>query len=41
MREVKAVYRILSFLCLGALLVAASWLYHRYFREKLTAQRPG
>jgi uncharacterized membrane protein len=25
------VYRILSFLGLGALLVAASWLYYRFF----------
>ena len=34
MAKVETVYRILSFLCLGSLLVAASWLYHRYFREK-------
>jgi len=36
MRNVEAVYRILSFMCLGTLLIAASWLYHRYFRQ-LTA----
>ena len=35
MAKVETVYRVLSFLCLGTLLVAASWLYHRYFREKL------
>lgn len=35
MREVKAIYRILSFLCLGGLLVGASWLYNRFFRERL------
>jgi uncharacterized membrane protein len=34
MAKVETVYRILSFLCLGTLLVAASWLYHRFFREK-------
>lgn len=33
MRNVEAVYRILSFMCLGTLLIAASWLYHRYFRQ--------
>jgi len=37
MARVEAVYRILSFLCLGTLLLAGSWLYHRYFREKLAA----
>ena len=35
MRNVEAVYRILSFMCLGTLLIAASWLYHRYFRRLL------
>ena len=35
MRNVEAVYRILSFLCLGTLLIAGSWLYHRYFRQLL------
>ena len=33
MRNVESVYRILSFLCLSTLLIAASWLYHRYFRR--------
>ncbi|MGB2822022.1 MAG: DUF2339 domain-containing protein, partial [Phycisphaerae bacterium] len=37
MAKVEAVYRILSFLSLGTLLLAGSWLYHRYFREKLAA----
>ena len=37
MARVETVYRILSFLCLGTLLVAASWLYHRFFREKPAA----
>ena len=37
MARVETVYRILSFVCLGTLLVAASWLYHRYFRDKLPA----
>jgi hypothetical protein len=32
MRGVEAVYRILSFLGLGAVLLAASLLYHRFFR---------
>ena len=32
MRGIEAVYRILSFLGLGLLLVAGSLLYHRYFR---------
>jgi uncharacterized membrane protein len=32
MRDVEAGYRILTFLALGGLLVAASWLYHRFFR---------
>ena len=34
MRGVNAVYRILSFLALGVLMVAASFLYHRYFRPR-------
>lgn len=32
MSDVEAGYRILTFLALGGLLVAASWLYHRFFR---------
>lgn len=32
MRDVDAGYRILTFLGVGGLLVAASWLYHRFFR---------
>ncbi len=35
MRNVEAIYRILSFMCLGTLLIAASWLYHRYFHRLL------
>ena len=38
MAKVETVYRILSFLCLGTLLVAGSWLYHRFFREKPAAE---
>jgi len=37
MRGVDAAYRILSFLGLGILLVAASWLYNRHFKT----QAPG
>jgi uncharacterized membrane protein len=32
MRDVQAGYRVLTFLALGVVLVAASWLYHRFFR---------
>ena len=35
MHGVDAIYRILSFLGLGALLLAASFLYHRFFRQAL------
>ncbi|RKY26066.1 MAG: hypothetical protein DRP83_05140 [Planctomycetota bacterium] len=42
MRGIDAVYRILSFLVTGVLLVLASWLYHQFFRssslEQETAQ---
>ena len=31
MQGVTAAYRILSFIALGVLLIAGSWLYHRYF----------
>jgi uncharacterized membrane protein len=40
MRGVEAVYRILSFLGLGTVLLAASWLYHRYFRSPPASARP-
>ena len=38
MSDVQAVYRILSFLGLGILLLAASLLYHRYFRPEPTPE---
>jgi len=41
MRNVEAVYRILSFMCLGTLLIAASWLYHRYFRQLMAPSAKG
>jgi uncharacterized membrane protein len=34
MRHIEAVYRILSFMGLGILLLAGSWLYHRHWRVK-------
>ena len=37
MQGVEAIYRILSFLGLGGLLLAASFLYHRFFRQILAA----
>ena len=37
MAGIEAGYRIASFLALGVLLVAASFLYQRYFRKPLTA----
>ncbi len=36
--DVEAVYRILSFLALGILLVAASWFYNSYFRAAANAK---
>ncbi len=33
MASVQAVYRILSFVGLGALLLAGSWVYNRYFQQ--------
>ncbi len=35
MANVETMYRILSLFALGALLVAASWLYHLFFRDML------
>jgi uncharacterized membrane protein len=37
MADVDAGYRIASFVALGAMLLAASWLYQRYFREALAS----
>jgi uncharacterized membrane protein len=33
MQGVEAIYRVLSFIGLGLLLLAGSLLYHRYFRN--------
>ena len=38
MSNVEAAYRIGSFVCLGALLVAGSFLYHRYFKPAAAAR---
>ena len=40
MQGVDAAYRILSFLGLGMLLVAASWLYNRHFKTPAPQTEP-
>lgn len=40
MQYVDAIYRILSFLGLGVLLVAAAWFYNSYFRKAAKAEKP-